>query len=124
MINNHNYQISYIHSESYPAGELKHGPIALIEKSTPVIGFITLEVVNDATRNNFEEVTTRGAKVFVISTKTLSKETDSFVIDDVNEEISSLSLAMISQYLAYYTALEKKTDIDKPRNLAKSVTVE
>ena len=83
-----------------------------------------IEVVNDATRNNFEEVTTRGAKVFVISTKSLSRSTDSFVIDDVNEEISSLSLAMISQYLAYYTALEKKTDIDKPRNLAKSVTVE
>lgn len=117
-------EITYIHSEAFPAGELKHGPIALIEKSTPVIGFITLEVVNDATRNNFEEVTTRGAKVFVISTKSLSKPTDSFIIDDVNEDISSLSLAMISQYLAYYTALEKKTDIDKPRNLAKSVTVE
>ena len=117
-------EITYIHSEAFPSGELKHGPIALIEKSTPVIGFVTLEVVNDATRNNFEEVTTRGAKVFVISTKALSRSDDSFVIDDVNEEISSLSLAMISQYLAYYTALEKKTDIDKPRNLAKSVTVE
>ena len=99
-------EITYIHSEAFPSGELKHGPIALIEKSTPVIGFVTLEVVNDATRNNFEEVTTRGAKVFVISTKALSRSDDSFVIDDVNEEISSLSLAMISQYLAYYTALE------------------
>ena len=117
-------EITYIHSEAFPAGELKHGPIALIEKTTPVIGFVTLEVVNDATRNNFEEVSTRGAKVFVISTKALSRPTDSFVIDDVNEEVSSLSLAMISQYLAYFTALEKKTDIDKPRNLAKSVTVE
>lgn len=117
-------EITYIHSEAFPAGELKHGPIALIEKTTPVIGFITLEVVNEITRNNFAEVTTRGAKVFVISTKALASEDDSFVIDDVNEDISSLSLAMVCQYLAYFTALEKKTDIDKPRNLAKSVTVE
>ena len=117
-------EITYIHSEAFPAGELKHGPIALIEKTTPVIGFITLEVVNEITRNNFAEVTTRGAKVFVISTKLLASEDDSFVIDDVNEDISSLSLAMVCQYLAYFTALEKKTDIDKPRNLAKSVTVE
>lgn len=117
-------EITYIHSEAFPAGELKHGPIALIEKTTPVIGFITLEVVNEITRNNFQEVITRGAKVFVISTKSLSSENDSFVIDDVNEDISSLSLAMVCQYLAYFTALEKKTDIDKPRNLAKSVTVE
>lgn len=117
-------EITYIHSEAFPAGELKHGPIALIEKTTPVIGFITLEIVNEITRNNFQEVITRGAKVFVISTKSLSSENDSFVIDDVNEDISSLSLAMVCQYLAYFTALEKKTDIDKPRNLAKSVTVE
>jgi hypothetical protein len=82
------------------------------------------DVVNDIIRNNFQEVITRGAKVIVISRKSLAEDGDAFVFNDTNEDISSISLAMISQYLAYYTALEKKTDIDKPRNLAKSVTVE
>lgn len=117
-------EITYIHSEAFPSGELKHGPIALVEKNTPVFGFLTIAKVNEIVRNNFEEVLARGAKLYSISTRSLSKKSDSIIIDDVNEEISCLALAMISQYLAYYTALEKGTDIDKPRNLAKSVTVE
>lgn len=117
-------EISYIQTEGFSAGELKHGTIALIEKNTPVIAVITIENINLNTRSNIKEVKARGAATVVISAKRLSTETDDIIIDDVNEILSSLSVIIPVQYIAYYAALLRGCDIDKPRNLAKSVTVE
>lgn len=117
-------EITYIHSEAFPGGELKHGPLALIEKNTPVFGFITLPEISAAMRGNFSEVKARNAKVYSIVTKNLATKDDTIVIDNLNRDISALAIVMVAQYLAYYTALARNKDIDKPRNLAKSVTVE
>jgi len=117
-------EISYIHTEGFAAGELKHGPIALIEQNTPVIAVITQENINLNTRSNIKEVKARGAATLVISMHKLSQETDEIVIDDINELLSPLATIIPAQYLSYYAALQKGCDIDKPRNLAKSVTVE
>ena len=117
-------EISYIHTEGFAAGELKHGPIALIEEKTPVIAVITQENINLNTRSNIKEVKARGASILVISMRKLSQETDEIVIDDINELLAPLAAIIPGQYLAYYAALQKGCDIDKPRNLAKSVTVE
>jgi glucosamine--fructose-6-phosphate aminotransferase (isomerizing) len=117
-------EISYIQTEGFAAGELKHGTIALIEKNTPVIAVITQECINLNTRSNIKEVRARGAATMVISMRKLSQETDEVVIDDMNELLSPLATIIPVQYLAYYAALLKGCDIDKPRNLAKSVTVE
>jgi len=117
-------EISYIQTEGFAAGELKHGTIALIEENTPVIAVITQESINLNTRSNIKEVKARGAATMVISMKKLSNETDDIVIDDVNELLSPLAAIIPAQYLAYYASLLKGCDIDKPRNLAKSVTVE
>lgn len=117
-------EITYIHSEAFPGGELKHGPLALIEKNTPVFGFITLPEISAAMRGNFSEVKARNAKVYSIVTKNLATKDDTIVIDNLNRDISALAIVMVAQYLAYYAALARNKDIDKPRNLAKSVTVE
>lgn len=117
-------EISYIQTEGFAAGELKHGTIALIEEGTPVIAIITQECINLNTRSNIKEVKARGAHTMVISMKKISTETDQIVIDDVAEILSPLVSVIPAQYLAYYAALQKGCDIDKPRNLAKSVTVE
>ena len=117
-------EISYIQTEGFPAGELKHGTIALIEKDTPVIAVITQENINLNTRSNIKEVKARGAATLVISMHKISQERDNIVIDDANELLSPLTTIIPVQYLAYYAALLKGCDIDKPRNLAKSVTVE
>ncbi len=117
-------EISYIQAEGFAAGELKHGTIALIEKDTPVIAIITQENVNLNTRSNIEEVEARGAKTFVISLRSLSSHNDKIVIDDVHELLAPIVAVVPTQYIAYYAALSKGRDIDKPRNLAKSVTVE
>lgn len=117
-------EISYIHSEAIAGGELKHGPIALIENDTPVIVFITDNVTASSMRGNIEEVKSRGARVFVISTKELAKENDMIVIDKYPNYLSSIIVSSVAFYLAYYTSLLKGYDVDKPRNLAKSVTVE
>lgn len=117
-------EISYIQTEGFAAGELKHGTIALIEDGTPVIAVITQENINLNTRSNIKEVKARGAATMVISMRRLSQETDNIVIDDINEILSPLAAIIPAQYLAYYAALIKGCDIDKPRNLAKSVTVE
>ena len=117
-------EITYIHSEAFPGGELKHGPLALIEKNTPVFGFITLPEISAAMRGNFSEVKARNAKVYSIVTKNLATKDDTMVIDNLNRDISALAIVMVAQYLAYYAALARNKDIDKPRNLAKSVTVE
>lgn len=117
-------EISYIHSEAFPGGELKHGPIALIDIGTPVVVFITDPVTADSMRGNIEEVKSRGAVVYVISTKDLSRPTDTIIVDNYNPALSSVAVASIAFYLAYYVSLAKGLNVDKPRNLAKSVTVE
>ena len=117
-------EISYIHSEAIPGGELKHGPIALIEKGIPVIVFITDPVTASSMRGNIEEVKTRGAKVYTIATKSLSRPEDTIMVEDYAYYLSSVAVSSIAFYLAYYVALAKGLNVDKPRNLAKSVTVE
>ncbi|OON96123.1 MAG: glutamine--fructose-6-phosphate aminotransferase [Candidatus Epulonipiscioides saccharophilum] len=117
-------EISYIQTEGFAAGELKHGTIALIEQGTPVIAIISQENINLNTRSNIKEVKSRGANVIVISLKSLSSATDQVVIDDVDPILAPLVTIVPTQLLAYYAALGRGLDIDKPRNLAKSVTVE
>ena len=117
-------EISYIHSEAIPGGELKHGPIALIEKGLPVIVFITDPDTAASMRGNIEEVKSRGAKVYTIATKSLSRPEDTIMVEDYAYYLSSVAISSIAFYLAYYVALAKGLNVDKPRNLAKSVTVE
>lgn len=117
-------EISYIQTEGFAAGELKHGTIALIEKDTPVIAINTQENTNLNTRGNIKEVKARGAKVLCISLESISSHKDRVVIDDVHEYLTPIVSIIPAHYLTYYAALERGCDIDKPRNLAKSVTVE
>lgn len=117
-------EISYIQTEAFAAGELKHGTIALIEEGTPVIALISEEVVGAHTRGNIEEVKARGANTAVISTADVAREGDAFVIPVVETALAPLVMVVVTQLLAYYTALGRGLDVDKPRNLAKSVTVE
>ncbi len=117
-------EISYIQTEGFAAGELKHGTIALIEDGTPVIAIISQESVNLNTRSNVKEVKARGAKTVIISMKSLSSKTDQIVIDDVHPLLTPLVTVVPTQLISYYAALQRDLDIDKPRNLAKSVTVE
>ncbi|MFI3330111.1 MAG: glutamine--fructose-6-phosphate transaminase (isomerizing), partial [bacterium] len=117
-------EISYIHTEAYPSGELKHGPIALITKDTPVIAIITQEGTNMITRSNLAETEARGANTFVISMQSLSNTSDDIVIPNVAHYLTPLVSAVVVQYISYYCAILNGNDVDKPRNLAKSVTVE
>ena len=119
-------EISYIHSESYAAGELKHGPIALIENDVTVIGIITNPSLVEKTISNIQEVITRGAKTLVITNQQIN-ESQFFKVINIPDTEPCLSpvLSIIPlQLLAYYISKEKGLDVDKPRNLAKSVTVE
>lgn len=117
-------EISYIQAEGFAGGELKHGTIALIEKGTPVIALVTQEHVNYSIRSNVQEVVARGANAMVISMKGLEQTADSFVIPKVQQLLTPLISVIPLQLLAYYAALHRGNDVDKPRNLAKSVTVE
>ena len=117
-------EVSYIHSEAIPGGELKHGPIALIEQDTPVIVFITDHHTALPMRGNIREVQARGAKVYVIATERVASETDNIVVKNYPFYLSSVVVSSIAFYLAYYVTIEKGYNVDKPRNLAKSVTVE
>ncbi|GGH75916.1 glutamine--fructose-6-phosphate aminotransferase [isomerizing] [Compostibacillus humi] len=117
-------EISYIQAEGFAGGELKHGTIALIEKGTPVIALVTQEHVNYSIRSNVQEVVARGANAMVISMKGLEQTADSFVIPKVQQLLTPLISVIPLQLLAYYAALYRGNDVDKPRNLAKSVTVE
>lgn len=117
-------EITYIHSEAFPGGELKHGPIALIEKDVPVIGFISDPLTADQMRSNFHEVEARGAKVIAVSSQSLSLPNDYFLVPDIPLYLSPIVKVLFGQYLSYYVALKRNLNIDKPRNLAKSVTVE
>ncbi|ERJ10905.1 glutamine--fructose-6-phosphate transaminase (isomerizing) [Haloplasma contractile] len=117
-------EISYIQTEGFAAGELKHGTIALIEKGTPVIAVISQEDINLNTRSNVKEVRSRGANTLVIALDSICAGTDQVVIDDVHPLLTPLVTIVPIQLIAYYAALHRELDIDKPRNLAKSVTVE
>ncbi|GGD29343.1 glutamine--fructose-6-phosphate transaminase (isomerizing) [Pontibacillus salipaludis] len=117
-------EISYIQAEGFAGGELKHGTIALIEEGTPVVALATQENVNYSIRGNVKEVAARGAKPCVISMKGLDQENDAFVIPQVHELLTPLVSVVPMQLISYYAALHRDCDVDKPRNLAKSVTVE
>ena len=119
-------EISYIHSEAYAAGELKHGPIALIENGVTVVSVITDKHLVEKTISNIQEVITRGAHTLVITNKTLpSNNIDTIVtVPDTHILLSPIISIIPLQLLSYYISKEKGLDVDKPRNLAKSVTVE
>ncbi|WP_027416724.1 glutamine--fructose-6-phosphate transaminase (isomerizing) [Aneurinibacillus terranovensis] len=117
-------EISYIQAEGFAGGELKHGPIALIETDTPVIALATQAALNLNIRGNVKEVVARGANPCIISMKGLEHEGDRFVIPAVHELLTPLVSVVPLQLISYYAALHRGCDVDKPRNLAKSVTVE
>ncbi|PFS67894.1 glutamine--fructose-6-phosphate transaminase (isomerizing) [Bacillus cereus] len=117
-------EISYIQAEGFAGGELKHGTIALIENGTPVIALATQEHVNLGIRGNVKEVVARGANPCIISMTGLEMEGDSFVLPAVHEALAPLVAVIPFQLISYYAALHRECDVDKPRNLAKSVTVE
>ena len=121
-------EISYIHTEAYAAGELKHGTIALIEEKTPVIAVCTQKNISSKLLSNVKEVKARDAYVILIISEDIEYEKDLadivIKIDKVDDRFSVFPVAVITQLIAYYTAYDKGLDIDKPRNLAKSVTVE
>ncbi len=117
-------EISYIQAEGFAGGELKHGTIALIEEHTPVIALATQARVNGSIRANVKEVAARGANTCIISMKGLETEGDRFVLPAVHELLTPLVSVIPLQLIAYYAALHRGCDVDKPRNLAKSVTVE
>ena len=121
-------EISYIHSETYAAGELKHGTISLIEENTPVISVVTKESVSEKTISNIKEVKARGAHVILVVSNKLNKEYDCYndkvLVSDTEEIFQPLINIIPLQLIAYEVAKLRGCDIDKPRNLAKSVTVE
>ncbi|EOH82714.1 glutamine--fructose-6-phosphate transaminase (isomerizing) [Enterococcus malodoratus] len=117
-------EISYIQAEGFAAGELKHGTIALVEEGTPVIGIITEAVTAPHTRGNLREVESRGAHTLVIASEELSKKGDQIILPIVHQFLRPLVSVIPGQLIAYYATLLRGYDVDKPRNLAKSVTVE
>lgn len=121
-------EISYITSEAYASGELKHGTIALIDKGTPVISFCANRELFEKAWSNAEEVIARGAQVVcVVSKSDENKVKDGYgkiVLDDICDEFSTMLEVIAMQIFAYYIAKGNGCDIDKPKNLAKSVTVE
>ena len=119
-------EISYIHSEGYASGELKHGTIALIDVGVTVVAIITNPELVEKSISNIQEVITRGAKVLVVTNQNLENKGFETVIKipEISTEISPLVSIVPLQLLAYYISKEKGLDVDKPRNLAKSVTVE
>ncbi|MDO4690972.1 MAG: glutamine--fructose-6-phosphate transaminase (isomerizing) [Fusobacterium sp.] len=120
-------EINYIHTESLPAGELKHGSIALIEEGVLVVALSTNLDLDDKIASNVKEVKARGAYVIAVIKKgsSVSSSADEYIeVEDSGKLLTPLATAIVLQYLAYYTALAKGHDMDKPRNLAKSVTVE
>ena len=122
-------ELSYIHAEGYPAGEMKHGPLALIEEGMPVVVLAPRDSYYQKTISNMQEVIARGAKVLLITDKSEDEVVSENIwekieVESSNEDLLPFLLTIPLQKLAYYSALKKGFDIDKPRNLAKSVTVE
>jgi len=117
-------EISYIQCEGFAAGELKHGTISLIEDGTPVLALLSDEILASHTRGNISEVVARGAKVLTIAEENVAKEGDDIVLNQVHPYLSPISMVVPTQLIAYFATLHRGLDVDKPRNLAKSVTVE
>ena len=122
-------ELSYIHAEGYPAGEMKHGPLALIEEGMPVVVLAPRDSYYKKTISNMQEVIARGAKVLLITNKSSDEIVseniwETIEVESTNQDLLPFLLTIPLQKLAYYSALKKGLDIDKPRNLAKSVTVE
>lgn len=121
-------EITYIHTEAFSAGELKHGTIALIEEGTMVVAIATQEDMLEKMISNIKEVKARGAYVITLTKekyKNVAEISDEIITIENIEDILAPTVAnIVLQLLAYYTAVEKGLDVDKPRNLAKSVTVE
>jgi len=122
-------ELSYVHAEGYPAGEMKHGPLALIEEGMPVVVLAPRDNYYKKTISNMQEVIARGAKVLLITNKSKDEVVseniwETIEVESTNEDLLPFLLTIPLQKLAYYSALKKGFDIDKPRNLAKSVTVE
>lgn len=121
-------EISYIHAEAYPSGELKHGPLALVDEDMPVIAVAPSNDLLGKLKSNLEEVKARGGKLFVFADEQAQFESDeqTYVLPmpHVPELLEPIIYSIPLQLLAYHIALVKGTDVDQPRNLAKSVTVE
>jgi glucosamine--fructose-6-phosphate aminotransferase (isomerizing) len=121
-------EISYIHAEAYPAGELKHGPLALVDNTMPVITVAPNNSLLEKLRSNIQEVSARGGQLIVFMDESLPATNDKNVtiikVTSVVNELAPLVYTIPLQLLAYHVAVLKGTDVDQPRNLAKSVTVE
>jgi glucosamine--fructose-6-phosphate aminotransferase (isomerizing) len=118
-------EISYIQCEGFAAGELKHGTISLIEKGTPVLALISNnEEVAAHTRGNVMETVARGASAITIVEEGVAREDDTIIINQVHPYLSAISMVIPTQLIAYYASMQRGLDVDKPRNLAKAVTVE
>ena len=121
-------EISYIHAEAYPAGELKHGPLALIDSEMPVVAVAPNNELLGKLKSNLEEVRARGGQLFVFADELAAIEADSDAVllpmPSVSDLIAPIVFVIPLQLLAYHVAVLKGTDVDQPRNLAKSVTVE
>jgi len=121
-------EVSYIHSEAYASGELKHGPIALITQDTPVVAAVTQEKLMSKELSNIKEVKSRGADIVLFIKEGLAADVkglyDTFLLPDMQDEFMVMPASVALQLLAYYVSSDKGFDVDKPRNLAKVVTVE
>ncbi|MCP0885795.1 glutamine--fructose-6-phosphate transaminase (isomerizing) [Ligilactobacillus sp. WILCCON 0076] len=117
-------EVSYIQTEGFASGELKHGTIALIQENTPVIAIITDKRTAAHTRSNAQEVKARGANILYIASREVATPTDQIVLPEITPLLSALVAIVPAQLLAYYASIQRGYDVDKPRNLAKSVTVE
>ena len=122
-------EISYIHAEGYAAGELKHGPIALIDETMPVIVVAPHDRMFEKTVSNMQEVAARGGRIILITDEKGARAgavdaMETLVLPDMPEILTPIAFAIPLQMLAYHTAVHMGTDVDQPRNLAKSVTVE
>ena len=122
-------EISYIHAEAYASGELKHGPIALVDQHVPVIVMAPRDTLFEKTVSNMQEVMARGGQVLLITDQKGANEAgigvwDTIIMPEIDDFLAPILYAVPAQLLAYHTAIAKGTDVDQPRNLAKSVTVE
>jgi len=121
-------EISYIHAEAYPAGELKHGPLALVDNDMPVVAVAPNDELLEKLKSNLEEVRSRGGELFVFADREAGFSNEARVqvlpMPHCPEVIKPIVYTVALQLLSYHVAVQKGTDVDKPRNLAKSVTVE
>ncbi|HLB57747.1 MAG TPA: SIS domain-containing protein, partial [Gammaproteobacteria bacterium] len=119
-------EVSYIHAEGYPAGELKHGPLALVDKNMPVIAVAPNDELLEKIKSNLHEVRARGGELYVFTDSVKAADTHTHIITmpSVDSILAPIVYTIPLQLLAYHVAVLKGTDVDQPRNLAKSVTVE